>query len=298
MNKNKPQTLALQSQSDIESELSCKLEAIPEPCRWGGKVVKLKHALLYAEYSLGLVETRLLYYLMSCFDVSDVFDKKHGQLPNDAEIIHDFKLGKIEGRSMILPMSTILSDLCQGSKSTEPLKKAAKRLVGKKINIFPKDGSRYEITPIESAFLYKCQDRKLLCLGVVFSPEFMPFVIGTSGYCKLQMDKILQFKSPLAIRYYHWVVNNLQKQGNADSLIPVTIETLKSRLAVSDKQYQKHFFIRCVSEPLTEVAEKAKLSIRLEKYFNRQKRGKPLQRIAIKASFSDKPVLFTVDKRH
>ncbi|NUW66831.1 replication initiation protein [Vibrio coralliilyticus] len=297
MNKNKPQTLAHQSQSDIESELSCKLEAIPEPCPWGGKVVKLKHELLYSEYSLGLVETRLLYYLMSCFDVSDVFDKKTGRLPNDAEIIHDFKLGKIEDRSMILPMSTILSDICHGSKSTEPLKKAAQRLVGRKINIFPKDGSRYEITPIESAFLYKCRDRKLLCLGVVFSPEFMPYVIGTSGYCKLEMDQILQFKSPLAIRYYHWVINKLQKQGNTNSLIPVTIETLKSRLAISDKKYQKHFFTRCVSEPLTEVAEKARLNIRLEKHFNNQRRGKPLQRVVINSSFNTNPMLEIVDKK-
>lgn len=298
MNKNKPQTLELQNQSDIESELGFKLEAIPEPCPWGGKVVKLKHELLYAEYSLGLVETRLLYYLMSSFDVSDVFNKKTGRIPSDAEIINDFESGTIANHSMILPMSTILSDICQGSKSTDPLKEAVQRLVGKKIKIFTKDDSGYEITPIESAFLYKCQDRKLLCLGVVFSPEFMPYVVGTRGYCKLEMDKVLQFKSPLAIRYYHWLVNNLHKQGNAGSLIPVTIETLKSRLAISDKKYQKHFFIRCVSEPLTEVAQKAKLTIRLEKFYNRQKRGKPLQRVVIKASFSDKPVLFTVDKRH
>jgi hypothetical protein len=112
------------------------------------------------------------------------------------------------------------------------------------------------------------------------------------------MDKILQFKSPLSIRYYHWVVNNLHKQGNANSLIPVTIETLKSRLAISDKKYQKHFFTRCVYEPLAEVAEKAELNIRLEKFFNNQRRGKPLQRIVIKAFFSDESVLFTVDKRH
>lgn len=298
MNKNRSHTLAIQNSFDIETELGFNLDAVPDPCLWGGKVVKLKHELLYAEYSLGLVETRLLYYLMSSFDVSDVFDKKTGRLPNDAEIIHDFKLGKIEDRSMILPMSTILSDICQGSKSTEPLKKAAQRLVGKRINIFPKDGTRYVITPIESVFLYKCKDRKLLCLGVVFSPEFMPYVIGTRGYCKLKMDKILQFKSPLAIRYYHWLVNSLQKHGNASSLIPVTIETLKSRLAISDKQYQKHFFTRCVFEPLAEVAEKAELNIRLEKFFNNQRRGKPLQRIVIKAFFSDDPVLFSVDKRH
>ncbi|MGV2990611.1 RepB family plasmid replication initiator protein [Vibrio sp. E150_011] len=296
MNNNPSHTLAIQNSFDIESELGINLDAVPEPCQWGGKIIKLKHEMLYAEYSLGLVETRLLYYLMSSFDVSDVFDKRTGRLPNDAEIIHDFKLGKIEDCSMILPMSTILSNVCQGSKSTEPLKKAAQRLVGKKINIFPKDGSRYEITPIESAFLYKCKERKLICLGVVFSPEFMPYVVGTRGYCKLEMDKILQFKSPLAIRYYHWLVNSLQKNGNASSLIPVTIETLKSRLAISDKKYQKHFFTRCVSEPLTEVAEKARLNIRLEKHFNNQRRGKPLQRVVINSSFNTNPMLEIVDK--
>lgn len=296
MNINKPQTLALQNQSDIESELDCKLAAIPESCLWGGKIVKIKHELLYAEYNLGLVETRLLYYLMSRFDVSDVFEKSNGQLPSDAKIIQDFKLGNIEERSMILPMSTILSEICQGSKSTEPLKRAAQLLVGKKIRLFLKDCENNEITPIESAFLYRCEDRRLICLGVVFSPEFMPFVIGTSGYCKLEMDNILQFKSPLAIRYYHWVINNLHKQGNANSLIPVTIETLKSRFAISDKKYQKHFFTRCVFEPLTEVAEKAKLNIRLEKYFNKQRRGKPIQRVVINSCFSKEPTLETVDK--
>ncbi|WP_146490066.1 replication initiation protein [Vibrio sp. T20] len=291
MNKDKPQAANLKTYSNNNTEEHVfDLGSVPSPCPSGGKIVKLKHELIYAEHTMSLIETRLLYYCMSHFNVSEHFNKDDGTLPSDEECNLDFKPSSKEIRSISFPMSVLLKDICHDSKSNsyDPLKSAMQSLIGKTFRLFHKGGKTEVITPIENAFIYKCEKTKLYHLLVTFGWDFMRFVIGTRGYCKLNLKDVFQFKSPLAIRYYHWLINSINI-NKAFGRIPVTIDTLKSRLAIPEGAYQKHFYSRCVLKPLEEVAKRADLDIKVEQFFNKQVRGRPLQRIVITSKLSSFP---------
>ncbi|HHC6598441.1 TPA: replication initiation protein [Vibrio parahaemolyticus] len=275
---------AINLEDNKETELHFNINEIPLPHPYSGNIVKLRNEFVFAEYQMSLRELRLMYYIMSRFDVSEFFGKD-GRPLNDQALSDIYKHSSDESRSIIIPVSELSDFVCFGSKSKsyEPVTRAVNALIKNPVILNYQDQEPKIVTPIQSAYLFKCKSSKLKSMLITFNWDFMCFVFGTSGYCKLNLTDVLKFKSPLALRYYHWIIHSIR--GGKFGTIRIKIATLKDRLSIIDTEYQKHFYKRCIEKPLQEVIDVTNINVEIEKIFDDKKRGKPLQRIEIKINY-------------
>lgn len=266
------------NQTKTEALPQINLNDLTAPCPYSGGILKLKNEWVFADYDMSIQELRLIYYVINRFDVSEYF-AKDGSFLSSAECDEVNRYGITANRSILLPLKDIHNAIsCNSkSKSYSPIVNAAYSLVNKQIKLNYQGKSSEVIDVLESASIVKCPDTKLKCLLLTFSIEFMPFIIGVSGYKKVEINHAFKFESPIAVRYYHWMLHCLK--GKRKNSFPIDIDTLRNRLALEDGVKQKHFYKRMIEKPLEEVMKLTSLKITVGTIVNKQKRGHPLQRV-------------------
>ncbi|MEZ8737934.1 replication initiation protein [Vibrio sp. 10N.239.312.D08] len=269
------------NQTKTEALPQINLNDLTPPCPYSGGILKLKNEWVFADYDMSIQEIRLIYYVINRFDVSEYF-AKDGNFMSSAECDAIHKYGSVENRSILLPLKDMHNAIsCNSkSKSYSPIVNAAYSLVNKQIKLNNQDKSSEVIDVLKSASIVKCPDTKLKCLLLTFSIEFMPFIIGVRGYKKVDINHAFKFESPIAVRYYHWMLHCLK--GKQKNSFPIDINTLRNRLALEGGIKEKHFYKRMIEKPLKEVMNLTDLKVTVETIVNKQKRGHPLQRVIFK----------------
>lgn len=256
-----------------------ELANVPPANPYGGKKVKLKNALVFADYSLSIQALRLLNYAMSCFDNEPYFTAKRFS-DEDMHKTLDWHYGSIEDRTILIPAREAVRIVQSGKKMSNNycvLDKAVKELCGSRIQFKEKRNGNLETKRAlitDTVYVHRCNVKKQKYVVLSFSSEFMSVVVAESGYQSCDLSIISSFSSSYAARYYHWFLSALHR-----GTFELKVEEIRQRFGLGESSHKKHFYKRLIEQPIQEVMKKTDLKIDVEKIVDKQRRGNPLVRV-------------------
>ncbi|MDE1239811.1 replication initiation protein [Vibrio aestuarianus] len=304
----------------VVNEHEYNLGAICPPNEFGGNLVKLKNEFVFAKYSLEVQQQRLLFNAMSYFDINPFLKDEVVQetLRIDGSPKWDFNkvtqtltdeyYSNVEKRSIVLSIREILRST--GSRNYKALDKAVDTLQSLTMIVDEMTPTRVRvkktISPIEGAA--KISSTQIL---ITFTKEFMPYLLAVTGYQSIDLDLISGFLHKHSSRYYHWSLYALGLKAEESVVkFDISIDSIRERLGISDKEHQRSFFSRVVKVAVDEINAKTPIYIHIDKVIKkdnkgRSLRGNPVSKLTFKvyrdkvaALNATKDIIATIESRY
>ena len=172
------------------------------------KYVKQHHAITEARYDLSAIEKNMFYLLLGALKDDD---------PPEKEYLVDIR------------QSSVLKGV-----PLEELRQAARNLLTRPYYINKPNGNILAVTLMTRV----SYDEKTALLGIVVARKILPYLIDLKNdYTEFELDIVLALKSKYSKR-----MHKMLSQHKEESVMHITIDELKYRLALKDPKKKKETY--------------------------------------------------------